>query len=416
MPGLATPMPTRFRLKIREFTVRPRFIVAALATVLLAWAGWTVQPFVVARLGVAATPLPRLKVTLTKVAKGFRQTTDIQFVPGLDRVLVGLRKTGTAGWVSLADRSHGDLLKVEVLTASEEGLLGLAFHPKFVSNRRFFLNYVAQKGEPGTRQTEVTRIAEWTLPADFRAGGKAREVRTILEVEQPYPNHNAGQLAFGPDGKLYIGFGDGGSGGDPGNRAQDKGQLLGKMLRVDVDRADPGLHYAVPPDNPFVGQAGVRPEIWALGLRNPWRYSFDGKGRLWVGDVGQDKWEEVDLIEKAGNYGWNVREARHCFKPKEGCKTQGFIDPVYEYGHGGDGLSITGGYVYEGKAIPTLRGKYVFSDYGSARLYGLDPDTRQALDLGRFDLIPTTFGRDARGELYVGDFGTGDIYRLDPPP
>lgn len=405
MPALAVPAPPRWR----PF-VRPRWLLAILAIGLLTWAWLVVGPFLVARLGVDATPLPRLKVSLTKVAKGFKQTTDIQFVPGLDRVLVGLRKTGSASWVSLADKSHGEVLKIDVLTASEEGLLGLAFHPKFVENRRFFLDYVVRK-----EGKDVSRIAEWTLPRDFQTGGKAREIRTLLEVEQPYPNHNAGQLAFGPDGFLYVGFGDGGSGGDPGNRAQDKGELLGKMLRIDVDRTQPGLAYAIPPDNPFVGKAGARGEIWALGLRNPWRYSFDSQGRLWAGDVGQDLWEEVDLIEKGGNYGWRVREARHCYKPKEGCKTQGFVEPVYEYAHGGDGISITGGYVYEGKAIPALRGRYVFSDYGSARLYGLDPATRQVVDLGRFDLIPTTFGRDSRGELYLGDFGTGDIYRLDPP-
>jgi glucose/arabinose dehydrogenase len=365
----------------------------------------------------------RIAVSLTTVASGFDNITDVQFVPGDPTLAVVLEQGGKAKWASLADRASGELLSIEVLTVVEEGLLGLAFHPRFAENGKLYLNYVADRDG---RDKSV--VSEWRVPpgADLRKVKPAGE-RTIMEVIQPYPNHNAGQLTFGPDGYLYVGWGDGGSGGDPDGHGQDAMTMLGSMLRVDVDRDDPaaGKAYAVPADNPFVGRAGFLPETWAWGLRNPWRYSFDPRGRLIVADVGQNKWEEIDIVERGKNYGWNVREARHCFKPEVGCKTDGLSDPIYEYGRE-EGQSVTGGYVYTGEGLPALRGKYVFADFVVGRLWAIDlPDSAPApgetraplaksYALGKWPIVPSTLARDAAGEIYVADFASGKIFRIDP--
>jgi glucose/arabinose dehydrogenase len=231
-------------------------------------------------------------------------------------------------------------------------------------------------------------------------------------VDQPYGNHKAGQLAFGPDGDLYVGFGDGGSEGDPQGNGQNTHTFLGKMLRIDVNHRDSGKAYAIPQDNPFVNTSSFLPEIWALGLRNPWRYSFDSQGRLIVSDVGQDTWEEIDLLEKGRNYGWNIREGKHCYHPPQGCRTQGLTDPIYEYSHD-EGIAVIGGYVYDGKAIPSLSGKYVFGDFGSGRLWALTlPDASDVFALGRWGVSISTFGRDLQGELYLADYTSGKIYHI----
>ncbi len=359
---------------------------------------------------------PKIAVTLLPVGRGFAEVTDLQFPPGAAALAVVLTKAGAAHWLHLPDGASGPLFSVKVLTASEEGLLGLAFHPRFAENGRFFLNYVADRDGQDT-----TVIEEWKVApgADLRTA-RPEAVRVLLEVAQPYPNHDAGQLAFGPDGMLYVGLGDGGYRADPHDNGQKPSALLGKMLRISVE-PEGGRPYGVPADNPFVGKEGFRPELWALGLRNPWRYSFDGKGRLWVADVGQDRFEELDVVERGRNYGWKVREGRHCFEPGEGCRTEGLVDPVYEYDRE-DGQSVTGGFVYEGAGIPALAGKYVFGDFVRGRLWAIDPPA--ALDgtaplptpyaLGKFALLPSTFGRDPSGELYVGDFASGAIYRLEP--
>jgi glucose/arabinose dehydrogenase len=214
---------------------------------------------------------------------------------------------------------------------------------------------------------------------------------------------------------LYIGFGDGGSADDPHGNGQNLSTLLSKMLRIDVDRRDPGLQYAIPKDNPFVGKAGARPEIWAYGLRNPWRYSFDPRGRLIVADVGQNHEEEIDIVERGANLGWNRREGRHCFPIGQSCDAKGLVDPIFEYGRG-DGISVTGGYVYQGKALPELAGKYIFGDYGSGRVWALDlPDTIKpttAKVLGVWPRTFSTFGRDGSGEIYAGDYASGEIVRM----
>lgn len=345
-------------------------------------------------------------IRLTPVAKGFPQATDLQFVPGTDGLLVVLQKQGKASFVDLATGKRGTILELPVATRSEQGLLGLAFHPQFVTNRKIYVNYTT---------SEETRISELTLPAGDPLG-RATGERILLRQAQPFPNHNAGQLRFGPDGKLYVGFGDGGAGGDPLEAGQDPKTFLGKMLRIDVDRKDEGKEYAVPEDNPFVGREGWLPEIWALGLRNPWRYDFDPHGRLVVADVGQNRWEEVTIVAAGENHGWDVREGAHCFEPEEGCTTEGLVDPVFEYGHD-LGQSITGGSVYGGKRVPALAGKYVFTDFVSGRLWAIElPDPRRmvkAEPLGTTGRMVATFGRDAAGELYLADFGSGEILRLD---
>ena len=353
---------------------------------------------------------PQIAVRLVPVARDLPEPTDIQFPPGdADRMVV-LSKSGVARWVRLSTGERGTLLQLDVSTRSEMGLLGLAFHPQFELNGLVIVNYCPSAGERRSVLSAFTvDRATWTASGE----------RVLLEVAQPYANHDAGQLAFGPDGMLYVGWGDGGSGGDPRGNGQDATTLLGAMLRIDVDRADGDRPYAVPADNPFVGHPAARPEIWATGLRNPWRFSFAPDGRLVVADVGQDAWEEIDVVERGDNLGWNTREGRHCYPPDARCDATGFTDPVYEYSHE-EGQSVTGGYVYSGKAVPALGGKYVFGDFVDGRIWAIDlPVDRSELAtasaLGRWPILLSTFGRDADGELYVADYGSGTVYRLAGP-
>jgi glucose/arabinose dehydrogenase len=299
-------------------------------------------------------------------------------------------------------------IRDRVRFGGERGLLSVAFHPQYAENGRFFVNY--------TRQPDgATVIAEYRVSDNPNTAERGSE-RVMLVIEQPFPNHNGGQLQFGPDGTLYIGMGDGGAAGDPLGHGQNLSTLLGALLRIDVDGREP---YTLPTDNPFVGQAGARGEIWAYGLRNPWRFSFDRcTGRLFLADVGQDRWEEVDLIEKGGNYGWNVMEGVHCFRPPIGCRTEGLELPIAEYDHS-LGCSITGGYVYRGTHILGLIGRYVFGDFCSGRIWALRPlapDAWRADEWRMDELLDTplnisSFGEDEAGELYVLDLN-GAIYRF----
>jgi glucose/arabinose dehydrogenase len=356
-----------------------------------------------------------IPIAVAQIATGFKQPTDIQFPPGIPQQALVLEKGGVAKWLKVDTGVHGKLLEVHVLTASEEGLLGAAFHPDFAKNGRLFLHYVTE-----VEQKDMSRVEEWRLePANDLVRAQARAVRTVLEVEQPYQNHNAGQLAFGPDGYLYIGYGDGGFRDDPHDHGQDTKTWLGSMLRVDVNVAAGSKQaYQVPKDNPFVGRDGFAPETFAYGLRNPWRYSFDPKGRLIVADVGQDRWEEIDIVQAGDNLGWKVREGFVCAKQGETqCELQGAIDPIHVYPRA-IGASITGGYVYLGETIPQLRGKYVFGDFVSGRMFALDlPDDRtqrvDAKSLGKLSMLISTFGRDHAGELYVGSYGDGRIVKLE---
>lgn len=345
----------------------------------------------------------RVDIGLDKVADGFTLPVDIQFVPGHPDVMLVVEQPGNV--VRVGPQGRRQLLHVEVVHGGEQGLLGLAFHPDYAANGRFFLN--ATVAGP-----ERTQITSWTVPpGDDLARAVPTLEHVVLELEQPYQNHNAGQLAFGPDGMLYVGVGDGGFVGDPHGHGQNTATLLGAMLRLDVAKAP----YEVPPDNPFVGRDGFRPEIWAYGLRNPWRYTFSPDGELVVADVGQDLWEEVTVVGRGENHGWKTREGAHCFPPDATCSRGAMTDPIWEYPRQ-EGASITGGYFYAGKRVPALVGAYVFADFVSGRIWALDiaaggpPRT-----LGKWPLLPSTFGRDAGGELYVANYGAGVVYRIGAP-
>jgi glucose/arabinose dehydrogenase len=294
---------------------------------------------------------------------------------------------------------------------NEEGLLGLAFHPGFAANRQVFLFYSAS--DP--RRDVLSRF---TFDEDRRKILRSSE-EVLLEVTQPWGNHNGGMIEFGPDGFLYVSYGDGGAAGDPHGNAQNLRSLLGKILRIDVDRCDPGRPYAVPPDNPFVDTPGARPEIWAWGLRNVWRFSFDrATGRLWAGDVGQYKWEEIDLIEKGGNYGWNFREGAHPYahsRKKQKLTPPAdrvFIDPIVEHFRT-EARSITGGYVYRGRRLPTLAGAYLYGDFVTGYLWALRYDGERVTEHWRIGEAPApaSFGEDGDGEIYIVCFD-GKIYTL----
>ncbi len=300
-------------------------------------------------------------------------------------------------------------LSAEVSGGGEQGLLGLAFHPDYTSNGRFFVDYTGTDGD--------TRIVQFHVSADPDQAD-ASSAHVLLTVAQPYSNHNGGQLAFGPDGYLYIGMGDGGSGGDPQGHGQSAADLLGSILRLDV-AADSG--YAVPADNPWADSVGARGEVWNIGLRNPWRFSFDRvSGDLYIADVGQNEIEEVDVSPRAdgggrgANYGWNRMEGRSCYGGRS-CDTTGLVLPVVQYHHS-DGCSVSGGYVYRGKRIPALDGHYFYADYCSGWVKSFRMENGKATDerswpsLAPGGSIPS-FGEDAAGELYVMS-ANGSVYRI----
>ena len=299
-------------------------------------------------------------------------------------------------------------IQARVLSGGERGLLGLAFHPRFQENGFFFVNYTNLQGN--------TVIARYRVSASNPNVADSLSAVQLLLIEQPFANHNGGQLAFGPDGYLYIGMGDGGSGGDPGNRAQSMGDLLGKMLRIDVDGGNP---YRNPPSNPFVNDPSARDEIWASGLRNPWRFSFDrNSGDLWIADVGQGSWEEVSFQPATSiggeNYGWRRMEGTHCFTPPAPCNRSGLVLPVIEYDHS-RGCSVTGGYVYRGTRSPRLQGMYLYGDYCSGRIWGgtrnSTTGTVTVLELADTAFLISAFGEDANGEVYVANH-SGAIHRI----
>jgi glucose/arabinose dehydrogenase len=310
--------------------------------------------------------------------------------------------------------AHGRLLAAPFLdltarvsAGGERGLLSLAFHPDFAANGYFYVDYTDVNGD--------TRVERYTVSGDPDVADTASRT-LVLFVPQPYPNHNGGLVLFGPDGKLYIGLGDGGSGGDPQNRAQNPDSLLGKLLRLDVDAGEP---YAIPPDNPFA-RGGGAPEVWALGLRNPWRFAFDrASGLLYIADVGQDAWEEVDVAPAGrggANYGWRIMEGAHCYGP-DPCRPAGLVPPALEYSHA-EGCAVVGGAVYRGTRYPALAGHYFYADLcgGWVRSFTyaggvVTGETRWALDVPLE--APLSFGEDARGELYVLS-GAGTVYHLAP--
>jgi glucose/arabinose dehydrogenase len=407
----------------------PRWMLLGLALVIVACAGPTsVPPIVVAptapptpteapTFAAVPTPLPALPsptsvqtlpdastASWVPVVSGLRQPVDLQHA-GDGRLFVverpGLIRILRAG--QLEPDPFLDLRDRVGAGGSEQGLLGLAFHPRFAENGYVYVDYTDQRGN--------TVIARYQASAD-RADSASESI--VLRVDQPYANHNGGALAFGPDGFLYIGMGDGGSGGDPQGNAQSLQSLLGKILRLDIDHGSP---YAIPPDNPYVGSGEVYQEIWASGLRNPWRFAFDRlTGDLYIGDVGQNLWEEIDMLPAGtpggANFGWNVREGLHAYA---GGATAGFVDPVAEYGHD-QGCAVTGGKVVRDAALPGWQGTYVYGDFCTGRVWGL----RRAADgawlnglLFETGMSISAFGEDAAGQVYLLDYG-GAVYRLAP--
>ena len=302
-----------------------------------------------------------------------------------------------------------------VLGEGERGLLGLVLHPDWPADARAFVHYSDRNGNTVLSEFGGTQDGDTAAPVlDPATEG------VLLAVEQPFPNHNGGQVAFGPDGYLWFGLGDGGSGGDPLGNGQNPATLLGDILRLDI--SDPG-GYTVPEDNPFADGGGGAPEVFLYGLRNPWRFSFDPEtGLLWVADVGQGAYEEIDRIDPAAaagaNLGWNLMEGAHCYG-NAGCSTEGFVLPLAEYGHD-RGCSVTGGYVYRGEAIAGLRGWYLFGDYCSGLLFGVPSDAEAPADgtalsprvLLETGLAISSFGTDTAGELYLADVGAGTLSRI----
>ena len=328
-------------------------------------------------------------------------------------------------FINISDRVHGSLTP-----GSEEGLLGLAFHPDYNNNGYFYLNYV--------NKNDSSIVSRFSVSKDPNIADEKTE-KIILGIPQPYGNHNGGHLAFGPrDGMLYIGFGDGGKWGDPYNNAQDLNSLLGAILRINVDKGDP---YSIPADNPFINQGSKRAEIFCYGLRNPWRFSFDRETNdLTIGDVGQNLWEEINWLtwEKSlgANFGWRTMEGDHCYNPEDFCDTTGLIMPVFEYPNNASylkiligmdereatGCSVTGGYVYRGTENPRLWGTYIFGDYCTGRIWSFTlnngkPSNFQNLrtELKKHSkdvpLFISSFGEDSFGELYVVDY-LGAIYKF----
>ncbi|MBV8547013.1 MAG: PQQ-dependent sugar dehydrogenase [Acidobacteria bacterium] len=297
-----------------------------------------------------------------------------------------------------------------VLSGGERGLLSVAFHPQYRDNGLFFVYYTNRNGDNNVARYKVTSDPDRADPASGTI---------LLTIPHPtFANHNGGQLQFGPDGFLYIGTGDGGSGGDPNNNAQNLNQLLGKILRIDVDH---GLPYTIPPSNPFATRPGARGEIWAYGVRNPWRFSFDRvTGDLWIGDVGQDAFEEVDFQPATSiggeNYGWRKMEGQHCYNPSSNCVDPGVVFPLLEYSHAGGACSISGGYRYRGTQIASLKGAYLYGDYCTGTIF---KGTQFGTNWSPSTLLATTlrisaFGEDLSGELYVMDVARGIVYKILP--
>ncbi len=397
--------------------LRGRWLWAIVATELLIIAGLLVWGLVIREPEKSQAPstenqqssaqLKEPKVELKKLAEGFDQPTAIVALSDpADKRLFIVEQSGTIRTATTTgDVAPQPLLDISsrVQTSGEMGLLGMTFHPKAAQNNYFYVNYVDKNRN--------TIIARFTMQGE--AADPASE-KVLLKIKQPFANHNGGQLAFGPDGYLYIGLGDGGSSGDPNNRSQNKDDLLGKILRIDVDQGDP---YGIPADNPFA-DGGGRGEVWALGLRNPWRFSFDQKtGNLFIADVGQGEWEEVSLqsaTSKGGeNYGWRCFEGEHAYR-NAACPEQPLVYPIIEYGHDEGRCSITGGYMYRGSVYPALQGSYFYGDYCNGQIFSAKPaGTKWQTSLAvNSPLKISTFGQDSSGELYVADHTTGAIYQI----
>ncbi|HEX9679418.1 MAG TPA: PQQ-dependent sugar dehydrogenase [Candidatus Saccharimonadales bacterium] len=358
------------------------------------------------------------KLDLNYVAGGFIAPVGIVSGVGADTELYIVEKGGKIRLLNLNDGKIGPVfldISTKVIDEGEQGLLGFVFDPNYETNKYIYINYVRP-----TNSGRETVIARYQVERSG-SGYKTQKSEELLSVAQPFRNHNAGDLHFGPDGYLYVTLGDGGSGGDPNNNAQNGKSLLGKILRLDVSGAG---GYKVPADNPFIKDDDYRPEIWSLGWRNPWRFSFDPlNGDMWVADVGQNKAEEInhEPANTGGrNYGWRCYEGANEHNLQSGCKNKSnYTFPVAQYPHEGSSCrgSVTGGYVYRGEAYATLRGFYIYGDYCKGRIYLLDSSqaTYTANLIKQTDLSISTFGRDSRGELYLADAAKGQVFKVVVP-
>ena len=387
---------------------------ALLALIVGAWAAATpishAAPPAPCQLQGPPPPFPSIR--LESVTKGLKAPLGLFHAGDGSGRLFLLEQRGTIQTLKKGHPLKTPFLDIRdrVTSGGEMGLLGLAFHPAFPQTGRFFVNYTSRAGGLHTVISEF-RAAEGADAAD------ARVERILLSIPQPYSNHNGGEIAFGPDGMLYIGLGDGGAANDPHGNGQSLATLLGKMLRIDVDRAEGATPYGIPPDNPFVGRKNAAPEIWAYGLRNPWRFAFDPvTGRLYAADVGQNAREEIDVIAKGKNYGWNFMEGTICTPGvNPACDRTGLELPILDYPRL-EGTTVIGGPVYRGRALPGLCGAYVYGDFGNGRIWALRYDgrtvTRQQklLETGR---SISSFGEDEQRELYVIDYA-GEVLKIVP--
>lgn len=391
--------------------MRPLTLVLTLLLVLaiagLGW--WTVT---------AGPPTPEApppdRLAVEEVVSGLVEPTDVTSWPGRDDRVVVLGKRGQAWWFAPDGSAQGPWFSVEVEHASEMGLLGVAFDPDFPADDRIWLSLNVREGDQLWSRLVQARAVDVTDPA---AGVELGPV--VFELEQPYGNHNGGQIRFGPDGMLVLGLGDGGSGGDPHGNGQNPATLLGTLVRLDVRGPLGDDGRARPPDdNPFVGREGFHPAVWAWGLRNPWRFDVLPDGRLVVADVGQNAWEEIHLVSAGDNLGWNIMEGAACFQPPSGCPREGLVMPIHTYPHA-QGRSITGGVMYEGQAIPSLQGRFVFGDFvfGHIRSLALPEDGRSSV-ASRHEVDAqanlSAFGRDPRGEILALDYSRGRVLRVVP--
>ncbi|NKB24344.1 MAG: glucose dehydrogenase [Kiritimatiellae bacterium] len=353
-------------------------------------------------------------IAFEKVAENFSSPVYVTSSGDKDSLLFVVEQPGIIRTLEKKDTGPGPIfldIRKRVKFRGEMGLLGLAFHPDYASNKRFFVNYTTRKDKK-----------LWTYISELQGHDKKDRAdpnseKILLKFQQPYGNHNGGMIAFGPDGYLYIGTRDGGSRNDPHNHGQRLDTLLGKILRIDIDPTNRFHHYQIPTDNPFAEEKNIRPEIYAYGIRNPWRFSFDPvTGNLFVGDVGQRRREEIDIIEKGGNYGWRIMEGFIC-TPAIGqtCNQDPFILPIIDYTRK-QGVSVTGGYVYRGQDFPALQGVYLYADYGSGNVWGLRYDGKRTVDhrlLQKTSMSISSFGEDEKGALYIVDH-RGAIYKIIP--
>jgi len=392
-------------------------LVSGMALIAGCGGGGSDPPVVIDPAPIAAAPTITTQAVFTNIS--FNQPVALTQAPGDSARWFVVEKGGLIRFFANDQNTAASSVFLDISSlvnaSGEGGLLGLTFHPNFPATPEAFVSYT-RSGAP-----LISYVSRF-LSTDSGQTLDAATEEVVITVEQPATNHNGGNIAFGPDGFLYVGFGDGGGSGDPNGNGQDTKTLMGAIVRIDVEGGSP---YGIPAGNPFeanavcTGGSGVEdcPEIYAWGLRNPWRFSFDTvTSKLWVGDVGQGDWEEIDVVTVGGNYGWNVREGAHCFNPGSGC-ADAFIEPVSEYDHGLGG-SVTGGLVYRGTAISELADWYLFGDFTSGRLFGIREDSAVGVEpeiLSETGLQIVSFGQDADGEIFVLNF-VGTIHQIIDAP